>query len=112
MSVKNKNPKLEMEIRTKGQERCNLEGRKEGCEEDCGVALGKTDMERNGLSYNSRKVKTSTEEEKLAKLVHKRFKSRSDSHNACYYSVQNCCTPFPTNLFTVYFMTPSINLTI
>jgi len=29
MSVKNKNPKLEMKIRTKGQERCNLEGRKD-----------------------------------------------------------------------------------
>ena len=69
MNIKNKNPKkVDMNIRTKGQERCNLEGRKEGrkegCEEDCGVALGKTGMERNGLLDNSHKVKTSREAEK------------------------------------------------
>jgi len=65
MNVKNKNPKkLDLKIRKKGQERCNLEGRKEGCEEDWGVALQKKDMERNGLLDNSHKVKTSREAEK------------------------------------------------
>lgn len=67
MNVKCKKPqkKMEMKIRTKGQERHNLEGSKEGQkeerEEDCGVALGKTDMERTGLLDNTHKVKTSRE---------------------------------------------------
>jgi hypothetical protein len=66
MNVKNKKPKkkMEMKIRTKGQERCNLEGRKEGSEKYCGVALEKTKMEGTGLLDNSHKVVTSREEAK------------------------------------------------
>ena len=57
MNIKNKIPlKLEMKIRTKGQERCNLEGR-------LWSGFGE-DMGRNGLLDNSYRVKTSREEEK------------------------------------------------